>query len=340
MPIYLLKLRGALHVGEAVGIERETVYEWLPSDSLFGALVSAWKNMGADVEARLAAFHSQTRPFRLTSGFPWSGGIRFLPAPILSPETSGMDAKAAKRVRWLSASVFERLRTGAAPAPAHADLLDGGRVWVTAEERARVTREFTDDGGEVRLWRTYVVPRVAVDRASNASNLFHAGRVAFPPEGGLWFAAHGPQTEWIDDALAYLADAGLGGLRNYGHGAFIWQVDREDLSPVQSGPGISLARYAPLGQAEIRATIQRQGAAFRFVRIGGWCTDDAGRAWRRRGVRMIAEGALIPEVAEARGGLVDVRPSGVPNFEGRAVYRYAIPFFVAAGRFSTQEGGI
>lgn len=338
MPIYLLTLRGPLHIGEAVGIEREAVMDWLPSDSLWSALVSAWQATGADVNARVEAFQANAPPFRLTSAFPWSGGIRFYPAPILNSAHCGLEGKDAKRVRWLSERVFEQLQRGAKPDPSAENRLHGGAVWLTAEERASAASKFTGDDGAIRLWSKFVVPRVTVDRASNASNLFHAGRVSFPADGGLWFAAHGPQTDWIDAALAYLADAGLGGLRNYGHGAFTVERREEDLAVVEAGAGLTLARYAPAGESELRATLPKPGAAYRFVTVGGWCKDDAGKAWRRRSVRMLTEGAIIPEAAEARGALVDVRPQAVPAFTQRAVYRYGLPFFVPAGKFLVEEG--
>ncbi len=340
MPIYFMKLRGPLHIGEAVGIEREAVMDWLPSDSLWSALVSAWQAIGADVNARLAAFQDSSPPFRLTSAFPWSGDIRFYPSPILTPAHSGLEGKDAKRVRWLSQNVFDRLRRGSKPDRPAEHLLHKGAVWVTPEERASVATKFMGDDGVIRLWASHIVPRVAIDRASNASNLFHAGRVSFPKDGGLWFAAHGSYTEWVDEALAYLEDAGLGGLRNYGHGAFRVEPSSEDLPLVETGPGVSLARYAPVGEVEIRATLQRPGAAYRFVNIGGWCTDDTGKAWRRRSLRMLAEGAVIPETKDARGTLVDVRPVDVPSFSARAVYRYGLPFFVPAGKFLVEEGAV
>lgn len=331
MPIYQLALRGALHVGEAVSVDRETVLDWLPSDSLFAAFVTAWAQSGTDVKARLEMFTNGELPFRLTSAFPWVGGIRFLPAPAALPESLGLIGKDAKRVQWLSNAVFKQLHDGAAPGM---NFLHGGKVWVTPEEYARLSQRYVNGEGQVRLWQTFVVPRVTVDRASNASNLFHAGRVSYGAGDGLWFAARGAHTEWISEALTRLADTGLGGLRNYGHGAFEVKPTEEELPDApKSGAGISLSRYAPATEQEIANTLQRDGAAYRLVTIGGWCTDDAGHAWRRRSVRMLAEGAIIPDVLSAQGKLVAVQPDNVPEFQTRNVFRYGIPFFVPAGKF-------
>ncbi|MCC7163661.1 MAG: type III-A CRISPR-associated RAMP protein Csm4 [Anaerolineae bacterium] len=331
MPIYHLELRGALHVGEAISIDRETVLEWVPSDSLFAAFVSVWAQEGADLKARLDSFKQGEPPFSLSSAFPWVGGVRFYPAPASLPESLGLIGKDAKRVQWMSCTVFEQLCAGDTP---EKWFLHDGQVWVTLDEYARFGKQYMNHEGKVRLWQSFVVPRVTVDRAANASNLFHAGRVSFARGDGLWFAARGAHTTWITDALAQLADSGLGGLRNYGHGAFERIATDDDLpgAPL-TGAGVSLARYAPSDESEIRATLQQDGAAYRLVTIGGWCADDAGHAWRRRMVRMVAEGAIVPNVTAARGKLVEVRPEGIPEFQTRSVYRYGIPFFVPAGGF-------
>lgn len=336
MPIYHLELRGALHVGEAVSVDRETVLEWLPSDSLFGALVSAWATSSDDVNARLALFEQDEPPIRLTSAFPWVDGVRFWPAPAALPDTLGLMGKDAKGVQWLSSAVFEQLRAGETPEKI---FLHDGKVWVTQEEFTRLENKYVQDDGQIRLWQTFVVPRVTVDRVTNASNLFHAGRVSFAKGDGLWFASRGAQTEWITDALARLADTGLGGLRNYGHGAFKFE-QKDDPFPDSptSGAGISLSRYAPRDADEIRATLKADGAAYRLITVGGWCNDDAGHAWRRRSVRMLAEGAILPDVTLARGNLVRVQPDNLPEFQTRKVYRYGMPFFVSAGRFAEGVG--
>jgi CRISPR-associated protein Csm4 len=331
MPVYHLTLRGPLHVGEAVSIGRERVIEWLPSDSLFGAIVSAWKVVGASVAARIEAFGAPDPPFLLTSAFPRAAGIRFFPAPAFfhAPDLEG---KRAKRVRWVSAAVLEQLRVGSAPDPDAANLLHDRKVWVTPAERAALSAALFDDEGQPRLWKEGVVPRVSVDRATSASNLFHAGRVSFPADGGLWFAVRGPHSDWVAEALPVLTDSGLGGLRNYGHGAFAFESSSDDLPPAPAaGPGLCLSRYAPANADEIRDTLQHPGSAYRLVTVGGWCDDDGGKPWRRRAVRLVAEGALIAEVSRARGKLADVRPEHVSAFAERGVFRFGFPFFIPAG---------
>jgi hypothetical protein len=66
--------------------------------------------------------------------------------------------------------------------------------------------------------------------------------------------------------------------------------------------------------------------------VGGWCEDDEGHPWRRRAVRLVAEGALLP--ATARGALVDVRPKKIEEWRDplRPVYRSGLAFMIPAGK--------
>ena len=66
----------------------------------------------------------------------------------------------------------------------------------------------------------------------------------------------------------------------------------DDLPPsLASGPRLCLPRYAPTVEDEIRCVLQNNAAAYRLVTVGGWCTDDRAQGWRRRALRLLAEGA-------------------------------------------------
>ncbi|MBI3243451.1 MAG: hypothetical protein HYZ49_14295 [Chloroflexi bacterium] len=195
MPIFHLTLRGPLHQGEFVGINREAALDWIPSDSLFAMLVTAWTQTGVDMASRLAGFEAGPPPFLLTSAFPHAGSVRFYPAPQRLPQAvldSGVAGKTVKKIRWLSAGALDLLRQGQALETAEANFLHGRTVWLTVKEREAIKHLLAeDDEGGSSLWRFQVVPHVTVDRASNASNLFHTGRVTFSPDCGLWFAVRG-----------------------------------------------------------------------------------------------------------------------------------------------------
>ncbi len=339
MAIIHLSLKGALHQGVFTGIQREKALEWMPSDSLFAALVQTWAEQGAEVEARLAGFKVRDAepPFTITSAFPLAGTVRFFPAPPQLPGKiklfSQESAKKAKKVRWLSESILDDLMAGRDPSE-ESRLIHGGSAWISQREESYL-RELTaaNEAESLELWSYQIVPRVAVDRQSHASNLFHSGRVTFAPHCGLWFAIRG-RLDWVWEALPHLADSGLGGLRSSGHGVFTCKKIDQSLPEAGDGPGLLLSRYAPASLAEIEHGLKAEDSAYQLVSVGGWCQDDKGHAWRRRTVRLVAEGAILP-MAACRGGLVNVRPEKVQPWVGPPnVYRYGIPFFIPAGKLA------
>lgn len=332
--IYHLSLRGALHLGDFVGVNREKVLEWIPSGSLFAALVDAWAQQKADVQARLDAFHSGGPPFRLTSAFPRAADVRFYPAPPVLPQTgkafTGDAHKKAKKIRWLSQGVFDALVSGVDPA---GGFLQGGSVWLTDAERLALERVVgLDVDGQLTLWVGQTVPHVTVDRLTSASNLFYTGRVIFAQHCGLWFAVHG-ETTWVREALDHLQDTGLGGLRSTGHGAFTFEPAEADLPESENGYGLLLSRYVPASETETANVLQAGKSLYQLVTVGGWYKDTRGHPWRRRSARMVSEGALLP--AAARGTLINVRPQDPAiTTDPQAVYRYGLAFLVPAGKLA------
>lgn len=325
MALYTLTLRAPLHLGEFIGIGREAAREWIPSDSLFAALVATWAQTGVDLDTVLQGDQS---PLTLTSAFPWAAQVRFYPCPPRMPEfvAEEFESKALRKIRWLSQIVLDTLRDRQLP---KREFLHNGSVWLTAGERQQIADALKPENGEpLQMWRQQVVPRVTVDRMSNASNLFHSGRVLFASNCGLWFATRG-DTTLIEPGLKYLQDAGLGGLRSTGHGAFTFEAQANDLPAEDDGPVFTLSRYAPQTDDELLG-LKNKNSAYALVRVGGWCEDANGNHWRRRAVRLVAEGALLP--SRAVGKLVDVRPENVA-WAGpeRKVYRSGLVFGLPAG---------
>ena len=78
--------------------------------------------------------------------------------------------------------------------------------------------------------------------------------------------------------------------------------------------------------------LQVEKSYYQLVTVGGWYRDEDGHPWRRRSVRMIAEGALLP-MNVVRGSLVNVRPDEVKRAPA-AVYRCGLAFFIPAGKIA------
>jgi CRISPR-associated protein Csm4 len=348
--IVTLCLKGPLHVGQFIGVEREAALAWAPADTLFGALVSAWAVLGQDVTAMLAGFRAGKPPFILTSAFPRAGTVRFYPRPWLYHYPANLferERKRTKRLQWISEGVLERLVAGESLAGEGEDdnFIQGSAIWLTRAEQASLPKSIKQDENG-RVWGYQSAPRVTVDRADSHSNLFHTGRVNFAPECGLWFGVRflSDDPAWpeqVKTALAYLADAGLGGLRSTGHGAFTWAWERKDIpaAPQAGSLALTLSRYAPRDADELQATLLgKASTAYRLVTVGGWCRDDQLHPWRRRSVCMVTEGSLLAWDERATAGhLVNVTPEGVGVFgDAHRVWRYGyafpVPVSPAAGQ--------
>lgn len=344
-----LALKGPLHIGHFIGVDREAVEEWVPADTLFGALVNAWALTGQDVEALLKGFKAGDPPFLLTSAFPQAGAVRFYPRPWLRPHlpADALSGKRTKRLRWVSEGILTRLVNGH---PLHEEVqednfLQGNTVWLTHTERAQLPASVHEWG---RAWGYQAVPHVTVSRTQARSNLFHTGRVDFAHDCGLWFAVRyrADRAVWhkrLCAALNYLAEAGLGGLRSIGHGAFEWREEECPLPaemPTTGEFALTLSRYAPRSAEELQTTLlEDPRTAYTFTLVGGWCHDSTWHTWRRRSVRLVSEGSLLRWPAqEVVGHLVDVTPENAGEFrDGHRVWRYGFAFPMPVASSALEE---
>jgi CRISPR-associated protein Csm4 len=341
--VFRLRLRTPLHIGKS-GIGREGTLGYIPSDTLFGALVVTWAQLeDADPTGWLDGFRTGRPPFLLTSAFPFAGDVRLYPAPAFDPNLSRATrlelGKKLKKITYISEDILGRWLKGASlddtvveptqtKGKVISNLIQGERVWVSAEERRQIAAAQglpADEPHALRLWSEGVAPHVVVGRADNRANLYHTGRLYFAPACGLWFGVRGADDCWlkrIEHALALMADSGIGGLRSAGHGAFAWDRWPRDANQSEPSPGgyaLLLSRTAPM-QAQAAAILDPK-ASYRLVSVGGWCGNDGEEPRKRRRVRLLAEGSAVRWSAESLGQLVDVNPVGADGL-AHGVYRY------------------
>lgn len=217
LTVYRLTFPGGLHVGER-GVNLEESRFTIPSDTLFAALVDAYRRSYGDPTALVAPFPRDgaagNPPFLLTSAFPFAGEVRFFPMPtplqrFFAPQTLKARRKDIQNIRYVSEALWRRMLDGEKmdewlfPEARHTNpktgvALQGGTFWLTVQECSTLPSRFQSDertGKPIPLhaWREHKVytdmrvPRVTVDRISSASNIFYAGRVSFAPDCGLWF---------------------------------------------------------------------------------------------------------------------------------------------------------
>jgi CRISPR-associated protein Csm4 len=336
---------GGFHLGRE-GLDQEESAESFPSDSLFAALVATL----LELEGAQAVEQFRSRPPRLSSVFPCAGDLLLFPMPRLSDRLghSGQPGlmKAVKKLQYVSAEILGRLLKGQPmddwlpgnSAASKSLWLQGGKVWISSQERQLLPKDWQTLSAEVlktkRIWNVDRVPRVAVDRVTNSSQIYHVGRTTFASGCGLWFLAdlEPGQEDWFTHLLQHLGDRGLGGERSAGYGAFtVEPVPAPSLPPVAGAPRVvTLSRYNPT-EEELKAGVLGEEASYELVDVGGWLISPDGPAQRRKRVRMIEAGSVLvqPQGVALTGRIVDVRPeyeqNGGPE---HPVYRSGIAFTV------------
>ena len=182
------------------GLEQEESAPHCPSDTLFAALVATLADLagGEGVDTFVAPFERGQPPFLLTSVFPRAGDLPLLPFPQVKVDLQPGPGqrKLLKRMRYVSPAICRRLLGGQAMdgyldrKDQKATFLQGGRVWLTADEIDALPTDWQDsEPGELRekrVWASKPIDRVTVDRVSSASAIYRIGRTAYAPGCGLW----------------------------------------------------------------------------------------------------------------------------------------------------------
>lgn len=337
---YQLDFYGPLHVGRA-GVGFEESLDYLPSDTLFAALVVTWLEMGeASVVEQLDADFApgHTPPLLLSSAFPYVGDLLLLPKPQLArvPASGG---KGYKRLRWVSAAVFQQLSQGIGQDDldklwAEAQLVQGGTVWITKQEQALAAAALGKQAvSDLNGWGEQKVPHVAVDRISSASNLYYVGQTHFATGCGLWLLVEAEDEVWLSRlhrALELLQDSGLGGRRSRGGGHFtLAQIDPPSLGTAGRYQML-LSRLAPT--TEQMTLLKQPLSRYELVTVGGYSDNPRQTPVIRKRVRMLKEGSIIASDGGVPGKLVDVKPSATHDSNGKPltlpshIYRYGFGF--------------
>ena len=365
---YHLEARAPFHFGlRGVGIEATAVHG--PSDTLFSALCHAFRQQFGlgTLQEFLTGYPSPDPPAVLSSAFPYvlarreeevedwqpptpfdpTQAIRFFPRPMEPPPgvpNVPEERKTVKKIAWVSEGVFQAW-VGGENLERHYNqehLVQGGRVWLTAAEKERVAGWRDEETDAIRLWAMGDVPRVTVDRRASTSTVYQAGRVWFPPGGGLWLLVRW-RADWRDQgelALRVLGHAGIGGERSAGHGLFKLHGPHPLSGLPDPAPGerfLTLSLYYP-AEVELAHVLGGQGVNYRFQVRRGWMASPdqvesaeegrlSGSALRRKAVRLFAEGSILrwPEGKTVLGDLADATPN---VFSPHKVWRYGLAWAV------------
>ena len=186
LTLYHLTPHGPFHLSlRGVGQEKTEIY--LPSDSLFAALLAAHVEAGGKADDLVRTFpHSQdsdssetkidnlTVPFLLTSTFPRAGNLRFYPVPpsltflISAAKLTKLEEegrlKEVKKIQFLSEGLFQKMVNGERlddwlptqdkPQPTDRGLyLQGNSLWLMADEAKHLPEAAPKEKDLARLYR-------------------------------------------------------------------------------------------------------------------------------------------------------------------------------------------
>ncbi|WP_322797779.1 type III-A CRISPR-associated RAMP protein Csm4 [Thermoflexus sp.] len=343
--IVYLDPRGAFHLGER-GIGLEETAPFLHADTLYAALGTAWAMLFGE-GARQAELFGPEPPVLISSAFPFAGPVRFYPRPYLPARELPPD-RSLKDVAFVSEELLRRMLEGAPVG--EVESIHEGTAWLTPEEAEGLRAAFRLRALEgERFWARGRIPRVTLDLLTQTSSLWHFGRLVFREPGpeptaraGLFFRVRYRRPELADRfraAVRLLGDTGIGGDRSAGHGLFDPRFEpAEPLGDPEAGAFVTLSPvYPPREQAP---RLLGPGARYGWLTRGGWIGGRLAAPYRRRTVRMFAEGsALTGDPQGLWGALADVTPLETPEPLPHRIYRYGFAFPVGAAALGGGPAG-
>ncbi len=311
-----------IHLGER-GIGMEETSDMLHSDSLFGAISCAWTTLyGKDeLEALIEAFLKGEAPFVISSGFPFVHSLLLFPKPLvaLAGLIGAEDDKKIRRAEFVSKEVFEWIINGRRPDHCDWDfLLNGNKIVAIVSESEKTLIE--SNTSRTVFWERHEAPHVVLDRGNLSSSIFRVGEVSFSEGAGLYFLTDIRDKKIVskfDGALRLLGDEGIGGERSSGKGSFDFKREAVEIrmensnsdNNINSNSGFLalLSLYHPTRTEAGYGLLKR--SKYQLITRRGWISSQASRRLRKKTVRMIAEGSVIPRMGSLpKGALVDVTP--------------------------------
>lgn len=356
--VFQLWPKSPWHLGEA-GVELVEANDRLHADTLYSALCNAWALLGnlnrsGLYQSEAFQFSVDAPPFTLSSAFPVVQGaeahkgkcVYFWPRPLLDVEPffrlapeDKQQAKILKNCRYVSTKLWQAFVQG----ERHSEPMEhrhAAKFWMTAAE-AKIFDAALPDENFFFAGQETLTPRVALDRITSASNLYHVGRLIFSPNAGLYFLLEGEtaHAEAVEQALEILQDEGLGGERAYGYGRFAVEEPKgfaESFSHVAGGKYCLLSLCAPTGD-EVHKLL-RGDSTYQILKRTGIIQSPERKDIPRQTIRMLAEGSVLDE--RPIGHVPSVKPlirSDPPI--NHPVVRYGKAFAVQ-GKFVVMPSGI
>ena len=319
---FIIKPTAPFHIGER-GVGLEETSTTVHSDTLFGAICWAWRLLYGEAEliALLDLFQHDQPPFLISSTFPFIGKIKTLPKPLHGLGLEGQE-KSVRRAALVTDSIFQSLAQGKSLQSPDYQIVrsDPGNIIATRVE-ASLIQDMLSKAGASTPWTVGEASRVTLDRDTRRSDIYYAGDVRFMKDCGLYMLVDFLDEEYkprLEGALRLLGDEGLGGERSSGRGLFSLDHGSISLGSDEGDGAMLLSLCRP--RREETAILPK--SYYGLISRRGWVAGKSDR--RKKSLRMLIEGSVVPSPENLVGCMEDV--SGEGTREGKRILSYGLAF--------------
>ncbi len=282
-------------------IEPKSSFQFLSSDTLYGAICSAICTLYKDFDQILEQLKTSP-PFLISSAFPFVGEKNvdhFFPKPIemlrkLDNVKNEEWMKKIKKAKYIHESIFNKWINGEIN---EGDIIENDNVY-------KIEAGLIYPGkSELKFKiKSIDIPKNSLNRLSLLSDIFYSSGNSFE-NAGLFFIIRFTKKEYeknysdiIQSAMKFLSDRGFGGDISSGKGHFEIKCidDSEIILPPEKGERfISLSCYHPTSD-EIKAYMEKENLWYDILIRRSRGAD--GRT--RKQVRYFSEGSTFPDMGK------------------------------------------
>ena len=320
-----LEPESPFHIGEAgVGLEVTSVI--VHSDTLFSALCNMYALLyGEDELGSMLRKFKEEPPFLVSSAFLYVDDILTFPLPLGADLSGVITNEVSDELQKDRYELDKQLRNAQfVSKDVFLSLLKGTPGEVTLPPVHNILFSENENPPE-EIFKTSEAPRVAMDRKTHSSAIYHVGEVFYADKCGLYFFLNtNPEYDKrVKACINLLGHEGLGGKRSSGRGLFRPKFRERSFEVPQSNMKITLSLTFPRPE---ELPIVKEGW-YKLVSRRGWIYTPRLKSLRKKGVRMLVEGSTFPQKVE--GGLADVKPASMPGVPG--IVRYGIGYYLPEG---------
>ena len=298
--VFKLKFRSSFHLSTN-GFADENSDVTIHSDTMYSAICHA---MGMLYGSQVVSDFIASQSIRISSCFPYFNDDLYFPRPLNSlkgtlDNATSTQRKSLKKVKFLSKQEFEKALRGN----------------LTFEDL------YSKNKAELpSFFKKQEIPRVTIDRVSNAASIFNFEQVVFQnytnetdpsknKQSGLYFMVdYKANAEKFkvkfEAALRLLGDEGIGADNTVGKGLFrVTKLENElELDcPTNASNYMLLSLYSPSDE-ELKK-LKADECSYEYITRNGWSSVQQMNQ-RRYSVRMLCEGSVVNYPVEGENKIV------------------------------------